>query len=491
MKSPVLRASRPLDVEGDFAAGQLLLTAQSDTEVSFPAAGPALTVDGKPAQSESAGQGLRRLAITRGTHTVAGLNLGDDWRRGYRHTVETLVASLPRSAVPPAVTPPDKPAGKPLPLQWTFATPSGVRRIVRADIDGDGKPEIVVGTAGGSVYLLDDAGHARWDRATGGAINALVACDLDGSGQATILAGGDDSQVHAVAADGQPKWTFACPPQDASVPYTHFGSRGVVRSIWAGVLQSGRPPVVIVGAENGYAIGLGADGRQLWRDLTTDVLTFLAAADFKGDGRRLLVGGSAFSSGSALTALDGTGGEFRFHSLDGWGSHLTALAIARPGSHPLLAAGTSRNYVWLLGADGKIQWKALLGDVPEHLAFADLKGDGRLAVIVGSPSFFVYALGSEGRLLWRTSLGEEVTALATAASAGGSAVILAGTRSGRILRLAPDGRVVNAYDAGDSVKSREPATITQIIPVPNAEGAIAGLIFGTARGQVGALSLDD
>ena len=82
---------------------------------------------------------------------------------------------------------------------------------VRPDgFDGGGVPRVHdgvdhhVGTAGGHVYVLDDAGHTRWDRATGGSINALAVCDLDGSGRATILAGGDDSQVHALSADGQP-----------------------------------------------------------------------------------------------------------------------------------------------------------------------------------------------------------------------------------------------------------------------------------------------
>lgn len=72
-------------------------------------------------------------------------------------------------------------------VQWKFQTQGWVRSISAYDIDGDGVEEILVGSADGCVYLLDQQGHLLHQHNLDYPIYTILATDIDQDGRAELL----------------------------------------------------------------------------------------------------------------------------------------------------------------------------------------------------------------------------------------------------------------------------------------------------------------
>ena|GEM_PF-1162414 len=82
------------------------------------------------------------------------------------------------------------------------------------DVDHDGKLEVVAGSSNSNVYLVEANGLVvnGWPRATGGGISASPAlADLDGDGALEIVVGSRDGRLYVLRADGSdaPGWPAA------------------------------------------------------------------------------------------------------------------------------------------------------------------------------------------------------------------------------------------------------------------------------------------
>ena len=89
----------------------------------------------------------------------------------------------------------------------------GASRVLVSDIDGDGKPEALVGTEDSQLIVLEgDTGDERWRRGLanmwnrGTRVSGVAVADLEGRGDLSVLAGTEGWFVNAFAADGAPKW---------------------------------------------------------------------------------------------------------------------------------------------------------------------------------------------------------------------------------------------------------------------------------------------
>jgi hypothetical protein len=166
--SPIFRANRPATVQCDLAKGEMTLVSTGETTVRFPAAAGDIKMDSQPVKTQSSGDGLQTLTIPAGRHLLTSCKTPEAWRRAYQNAIESLVTSLPSTA--PAVKPAPHEAltGTPMPLRWKVAVEGSVQHVLCTG------PDILAGTAGKKLYLLDGNGTARWSHSLGGAVNALT-----------------------------------------------------------------------------------------------------------------------------------------------------------------------------------------------------------------------------------------------------------------------------------------------------------------------------
>jgi hypothetical protein len=127
-----------------------------------------------------------------------------------------------------------------------------------ADLDGDGRIEIAVGSWDGRMYVWDDAGQPKpgWPVAVEDQIISSAALvDVDGDDRLDVLVGSKDGRLYGWTAEGEPLPGF---------PY-NLGD-AVFSSPWVGDLDGDGRADVVVGANNGVHLirDVGPLGRAAW-----------------------------------------------------------------------------------------------------------------------------------------------------------------------------------------------------------------------------------
>ena len=82
--------------------------------------------------------------------------------------------------------------------------PVSVSDVWVADLDGDGRDEVIVGySTGGGVQVIGNNGKQWWRNATIKGVWHIAAGDLDGNGVCEIIASSSDGKVHVFDSDGK------------------------------------------------------------------------------------------------------------------------------------------------------------------------------------------------------------------------------------------------------------------------------------------------
>ena len=247
-----------------------------------------------------------------------------------------------------------------------------------ADMNGDGTVEVVIATGGGmtsgckpgGVLVLDDGGrpHSNWPRLadnedddTGGCPDAFFSTpalgDLDGNGDLEIVIGGFDTRIYAYHHNGQPVAGF---PATSALYY---------RTGW----------------------------ENLRGRLTDSIWSSPALADMNGDGRPEIFIGTDEGNLDASHAGDAHGWTCPYRLPAGWEEGYCGGALyGLTGSGALLP--------------GFPQYR--LETFQSTPALADVTGDGRPEIFIGTGTFYhnnspdkpdygerVYAFDSQGREL--------------------------------------------------------------------------------------------
>lgn len=337
---------------------------------------------------------------------------------------------------------------------WTLDTksPSYGSGAV-ADVDGDGKPEIVFGTYYNDEHLYcvnaEDGSVAWKHKSDGGPMDASVAiADLDGDGKLEILAADSSSgRLFCLGGDGAQKWTLQLPNSTDSPPaVADLDGDGVfeivVGSMWK---ENGNGDVTVYRADTRAKVwGAEMEGcvqaAPCLVDLDADEVLDVVVTTWRGTNAVHAFSGK---DGATLwtfeTDIEGDESMGLYHGV-------SAAFVAGQWRIAFGTCSLKRGTLYVVDGGGHLQWKQELGEyLFAPTTMADLDGDGAPEVIAVGESTYAYTL--DGKRLWKAEVGG-----ARGVAAAGGRLFL-GARGRRVVALdGKTGAEVWSVDAkiGDS-----------------------------------------
>lgn len=278
-----------------------------------------------------------------------------------------------------------------------------------ADLDGDGRHEVVFGTYFNDehAYCLDGKeGAIRWKRRSrGGPLDAsvLIADLLGDPRPETVFADSARGRLWCVAADGEELWHFDGPSGTDSPPALgDLDGDGSLELVY-GTMK-------VRGGEGRVVVLESASGKMRWTArVPGHVQSEPALVDLNGDGK-LDVLVTNWRGDDRLRALDGRDGEELWHFETGdWIYHGVSVADLDADQRPEVIVADRKGTVWMLdGETGQAAWSCELegeakGTVFGPTSLVDADGKGALEIVV--PGRHLHLLDARGRVRWRQRYG--------------------------------------------------------------------------------------
>lgn len=283
--------------------------------------------------------------------------------------------------------------------EWAFATKTKLSEVesyfvdteransidaspVIADVDMDGKQEILFGTEIGTLYCIDSGGKLRWKHECGGGIRArCCVADINMDGKPEILVGSQNGKLTVLTGNG-----------DVLFEYT----TGVPIESTPGVLKStrSRSTLIIFGDSKGAITAITPAQELVWRkDLGAKITaqpTFFASAEEE----RFVIG----TTGGMLYCISEHGEIVWKYSASGSIDNAATVVDLDSDGRPEILFSSCDNTIYALTNDGRKAWSYETDFwISGSPLVADIDGDGTPEVIVGSYDHSVYVLDSEGQ----------------------------------------------------------------------------------------------
>ena len=482
-------ASNPISFDFEWAGGRGVAITGQQTRVAFgPVDRASLRVDGRSAAPTSRGD-LAEIDLPRGRHVV-------EWTP-HAQTVEAVIAELRRLTRPllTAETKTDAPPKRePVSDQalWSWRVPdadgASITAVDVGDLDGDEKPEYVVGASDGRIWILSSDGKEIAEATASKAVNDLLIAELTPGARPVILAASDDFRVHCLDSDGERVWSFDSGKAQIKnqIPGEygtgrHIEAAGEFITLKVGDLDGDEKPEVVAGATAfvhgkrrvfGTLFVLNAKGKELWHVYQSGGWPeSVDLADLDGDGTQeiaLASGGPTYGRANYIIEPPGV---MRHRFGDPYGPSRTCFAFAGERREPKMILADARSgVIRALQAvpPYRQEWSFNTGGLGATcLAAVDLDNRPGDEIVVGSENGSVYAFSLEGKsqLLWRRTVAAPVSALAVVRDDRGPALVV-GTAAGRIVWISASGAATRAVDAADGV------AISNVVAAPTSGVAV-------------------
>ena len=289
-------------------------------------------------------------------------------------------------------------------LRWTYRTGGPVRALDVGNTDGDGKADVAVGCDNTFVYLLDNEGEMVWRSACKASEDALsgppavdfvAIADLENDGKAEVVAGAN--WIHVFNADGSVKWErymilrrgritgdFAC---GAVADLDGDGSREVV-----GLFVTSYPLIQGFNAAGVQILPTDLD-HENHPGINMGVPMAVAAVDLSGSGRHKQI--VSLEDRRIGFYLHDQKGRKRGQSGGEVAGNFARMAVYRPAAEgpPTIVAATTTCDLFAITArqqpdsravSANAKWLANLGEKATALFVDDLDSDGRPEIYAGT-----------------------------------------------------------------------------------------------------------
>ncbi|MCK5803650.1 MAG: VCBS repeat-containing protein, partial [Lentisphaeria bacterium] len=273
-----------------------------------------------------------------------------------------------------------------------------INALQAADLDGDGKPEIVVGGIDRTVHALTGAGQALWTAQVDHNINA-IAITRNTAGRTTQLAAAcDDHKLYSFLPNGTENFIIQPPPRT----YARPGYRGVkpftgrLTVAVPGDLDGDGNQEIVIGSANWRAYVYSATGELLWDACCwAHTPTCATVADLDHNGSREVVMGNTYTS-AVVYSSDG-----KVIGKGGGSGHAGPTAIATAdldgNGKGEIVVGDRAGRIWFSEFKGRPLPRHETGSEIADVVIADLDADGRLETIVVSRNFLIYIFDADGK----------------------------------------------------------------------------------------------
>lgn len=249
---------------------------------------------------------------------------------------------------------------------------------VIADLNNDGKDEILIGSEVGSLFALGSNGKLLWNFSAEDAIKAsALAADINNDNKLEVIFGSSDSFVYALSSKGALLWKFKAGSGVESTPAI----------VAANKIQ------VIFGSNDGTVYSIDEKGKLLWEFKAEGKIIAQPAIGKLNNGNLYAIVGSLDSN---LYALDIKGKLIWKYPAGGKIFSKAVILDAGNDKSPKILFGSCDDKLHVISAKGNKIWdyETNFWVVASPLVF-DIDNDNKPEIIIGSYDGFVYIFDAE------------------------------------------------------------------------------------------------
>lgn len=288
---------------------------------------------------------------------------------------------------------------------WNSSIGYGYSSPAIADLNGDGKLEILIGSWGPSkIFCINSTGGKLWNYTAQFVYSSPAIADINNDGKLEIVFGSEDKNVYCLNRTGGKIWNYTTgSPVYSSPTVADINGDGELE--------------IFIGSDDNSTYCLNATGKRIWSYKTGNkVRSSPAIADINNDSKLEIIFGSDDKN---FYCLNTTGGKLWNFTTDGYAESSPAIAdINGDGKLEIIVISSDRDFyseviipsyqknVYCLNRTGGRLWSYTGIGGYSSPAIADINGDGKLEIIFGSLDYNVYCLDRTGEKLWNyTTMG--------------------------------------------------------------------------------------